>query len=90
MSNETLTCVYCGQAYPAGTPPHSAKVLTDHIKVCKKHPMAKIRAALVRFIGTDDPAELKRMIPIIQADPHAPDDDKASTIGGIQALLETQ
>ena len=35
----TLTCVYCGMAYPEGTPPHGAKVLTDHIKICPKHPL---------------------------------------------------
>ena len=34
-----LTCVYCGQAYPPGTPTSGTQVLTDHIKVCNKHPM---------------------------------------------------
>lgn len=34
-----LTCVYCGQEYPQGTPPHGDKILTDHIKICKKHPI---------------------------------------------------
>lgn len=37
-----LTCVYCGAAYPEGTPPHSSKVLTDHISVCDKHPMREV------------------------------------------------
>ena len=37
-----LTCVYCGQEYPEGTPPHGSKVLTDHIRVCEKHPMRKL------------------------------------------------
>lgn len=41
MSN-VLTCVYCGHQYPEGTPPHGAKVLTDHIKVCEKHPMREL------------------------------------------------
>ncbi len=35
----TLTCVYCGMAYPTDTPRHGAKILTDHIKVCEKHPL---------------------------------------------------
>lgn len=39
MSENILTCVYCGMAYPEGTPPHGAKVLTDHIRACEKHPM---------------------------------------------------
>ena len=49
----SLTCVYCGMAYPEGTPPYGSQVLTDHIKVCEKHPLraaeatiAKLRAAL--------------------------------------------
>lgn len=37
-----LTCVYCGLAYPQGTPPHSSSLLTDHIEVCPKHPMAEL------------------------------------------------
>lgn len=38
MSN-ILTCVYCGHAYPEGTPPHGSQILTDHIRVCEKHPL---------------------------------------------------
>lgn len=34
-----VTCVYCGQEYPDGTPTAKAQILTDHIKVCLKHPM---------------------------------------------------
>ena len=32
-----LTCVYCGQEYPAGTPASGAdnEVLTNHIKICE-------------------------------------------------------
>lgn len=39
--NQTLTCVYCGMAYPPGTPTHGSDVLTAHIKVCPKHPMRR-------------------------------------------------
>jgi hypothetical protein len=38
----TLTCVYCGHAYPPGSPTHSAEVLTAHVAVCPKHPMAAV------------------------------------------------
>lgn len=38
-----LTCVYCGHQYPEGTPPHGAEVLTNHIQICEKHPMKKIK-----------------------------------------------
>lgn len=38
-AGRTLTCVYCGHEYPPGSPSHGADVLTEHIKVCEKHPM---------------------------------------------------
>jgi hypothetical protein len=28
--------------YPPNTPTHGSEVLTEHIKVCEKHPMRKI------------------------------------------------
>ncbi|HKY40742.1 MAG TPA: hypothetical protein VJN18_32630 [Polyangiaceae bacterium] len=40
----TLTCVYCGHAYPPGTPDHGADVLKAHVEVCEKHPMAALRS----------------------------------------------
>jgi hypothetical protein len=36
---QVVTCVYCGQEYPPGTPTSQADALTAHIKVCEKHPM---------------------------------------------------
>lgn len=41
-----LTCVYCGHAYPSGTPTHGVALLTAHIAVCEKHPL---RAAEARI-----------------------------------------
>ncbi len=41
-----VTCVYCGLEYPPGTRTHGAKLLTEHIKVCPKHPL---RAAEARI-----------------------------------------
>jgi len=35
-----LTCVYCGQAYPPGTPASNHDALTEHIKQCPRHPLA--------------------------------------------------
>ena len=46
-----LTCVYCGQEYPQDVPSWGSKVLTDHIKVCEKHPVWKLRKALADLIG---------------------------------------
>lgn len=45
-TTQTLTCVYCGQEYPPGSPTHGSEVLTAHIKVCEKHPMRAVEAAL--------------------------------------------
>ncbi len=41
--SRVLTCVYCGHAYPPGSPEHGSEVLTEHIKVCEKHPMRAIQ-----------------------------------------------
>ena len=94
MSN-TLTCVYCGMAYPEGTPPHGAQILTDHIKICEKHPLreaeakiSKLRAALVGLIGASRKGELEAMEFSMRSMP-APDADKAVSINAIHALLET-
>lgn len=87
MSN-TLTCVYCGMAYPEGTPPHSSKVLTDHIKVCEKHPMAKLRKALADMVGASTKEELEQMELALRAMPGI-EQDKVVAINAIHALLET-
>lgn len=46
--HHTLTCVYCGQAYPEGTPRHGddVAVLTEHLRQCAKHPMRRLEKAL--------------------------------------------
>lgn len=84
----TLTCVYCGMAYPEGTPPHGAQVLTDHIKACEKHPMQKLRKALVDMVGASTKDELEAMELVIRAMPGV-DQDKILALNAIHALLET-
>lgn len=95
MMSNTLTCVYCGMAYPEGTPPHGAQVLTDHIKVCEKHPLRdaeakiqRLRSALAGLIGADTKEELEQMEAMMRIVP-APDHDKTVSINAIHALLET-
>ena len=90
-----IHCVYCGQAYPEGTPPHGAKILTDHIRVCEKHPMrqleaekALLRAALVKLVGVDGAKELDQMEGVIRLTP-APMEDKAAILDAIAALRKT-
>lgn len=92
---QTLTCVYCGQEYPPGSPTHGSAVLTEHIKVCAKHPMraveercTKLRAALVGLVGADGRDELQQMDTIIRASP-APEADKAVSLDAIHVLIET-
>lgn len=95
MEDRILTCVYCGHEYPQDTPAHGSEVLTEHIKVCEKHPMRKaegdiamLRAALVGLIGVSEPEELRMMETALRTLP-APEADKAVTINAIHALLET-
>jgi hypothetical protein len=91
----TLTCVYCGMAYPEGTPPHGAAILTEHIKVCEKHPMReaeekikKLRSALAELVGSNDIKELKEMELALRVTP-SPDVDKTAAINAIHVLIET-
>ncbi len=100
MSN-TLTCVYCGMAYPEGTPPHGNQILTDHIKICEKHPLrqaevkiTKLRKALISLVGAETKEELEGMeieIKKLQANQFAgpmPDNDRAAMVNAIHALME--
>jgi len=91
-----LTCVYCGMQYPEGTPPHGAKILTDHIKVCKKHPMREaeqkikiLREALIELVGASMKEELEKMKVVLQSLPPSNDAEKLAGINAIHALLVT-
>jgi hypothetical protein len=46
MEGRVLTCVYCGHEYPQDTPSWGNNVLTEHIKVCPKHPMRQAEATI--------------------------------------------
>ena len=49
QSGMFVNCVYCGHRYgpdDGSTPVTMAEVLTEHVKVCPKHPMSKMRRAL--------------------------------------------
>jgi hypothetical protein len=44
--SQTLTCVFCGEAYPPGTPASGSDRLVEHIKTCAKHPLHAAEASL--------------------------------------------
>ena len=90
----TLTCVYCGMAYPEGTPPHGAQTLTDHIKICEKHPMreaerkiSKLQKALSELIGASTKEELLAMEATCRSMPGI-EQDKIAVVNAIHVLIE--
>lgn len=98
MDNEKriLTCVYCGMEYPQDTPSWGNDILTEHIKVCEKHPMKKLkeeniklRKALVGLVGVDTKEELVKMELAIRLLP-VPDIDRMNTINAITTLMEVE
>lgn len=98
MDNESrvLTCVYCGMEYPQNTPSWGSDVLTDHIKVCPKHPMReaeakikKLRDALAALIGSSKKEELDAMELVLRT-AQAPQSDIIAAINAINALRETE
>jgi len=89
-----LTCVYCGHEYPQDTPAWGNEILTEHIKVCEKHPMRKaekhiekLRKALIGLIGVETTEELKAMEISLRLVP-APEADVIAAINAIHALLD--
>jgi len=45
-----LTCAFCGQAYPDGTPATKHERLTAHVKVCPSHPMRDVERGRDQFM----------------------------------------
>ena len=86
--SRVLTCVYCGMKYPQDTPAWGDKILTDHIKVCEKHPMRKLRQALAGLVGASTKEELEAMEVTLRLVPGI-EQDKIVAINAIHALLET-
>lgn len=91
-SPSVVTCVYCGHEYPEGTPTHKASLLTEHIKVCDKHPMResearieRLRNALAGLVGAETAEELDQIEVAMRLMP-APDEDKRVSLNAIHAL----
>lgn len=49
-AERTLTCAFCGETYPSGTPATNHEVLTAHVNVCPQHPIAALKAELAQNI----------------------------------------
>lgn len=60
-AERVLTCVYCGHAYPPGSPTHGSDTLTEHIKVCEKHPLREALDALARIALGEGPYSKDRL-----------------------------
>lgn len=91
--NKTIvTCVYCGHEYPNGTPASKHLSLTEHIKICEKHPMRVLeeqnkvlKKALHGLVGCDSLEDLNEMELYLRTS-IAPDRDKMVAINAIDAL----
>ena len=68
-TQRVLTCAFCGEAYPPGTPESNDAALLAHVKVCAKHPMrdvererdAVVATLLARFKKESEDANDKRL-----------------------------
>jgi hypothetical protein len=91
-----LTCVYCGHQYPPGTPKSGVKVLTDHIRQCPQHPLARVikerdllRGALVDLVGGSTPDELAFIQDTIETMIRNREQERSSILQAIRALKAT-
>jgi septal ring factor EnvC (AmiA/AmiB activator) len=68
---QVLTCVYCGHAYPPGTPASGSPALTEHINQCEKHPLTAVRAQLAasQRAHEETRAREKRLRDLLQSMP---------------------
>ena len=99
MEGRILTCVYCGHEYPQSTPAAGAQILTDHIRVCAKHPLRKaesdiqqLRSALIGLVGASDKSELEGIEAFTRtymAQGSMPRKDGTAMIDAVHAILET-
>lgn len=60
-AERVLTCAFCGEAYPPGTPESNHAALTAHVLVCAKHPMRTVEAE--RDAARAEVARLRRRQP---------------------------
>lgn len=61
VDQRILTCAFCGEAYPSGTPPTQHDALTVHIMKCEKHPLRGVIAERDRL-----KARMDAMMPLFE------------------------
>jgi hypothetical protein len=49
--SEVLSCAFCGEEYPPGTPSSQDELLTAHIFRCPVHPLRRRLATMIRIIA---------------------------------------
>ena len=54
--SQVVTCAFCGQEYPRGTPRHGDGGLAAHIEVCPKHPLAEAQERIKTLVIYGDSA----------------------------------
>lgn len=77
--SRVLTCAFCGEAYPPGTPDSNHVSLTAHVMVCAKHPMRAVEVELGR-------ARLERDEAIVDRDDAYAGLDAALALAGVPSL----
>lgn len=94
--NDVVTCAYCGMEYPEGTPASQCELLTEHIKICTKHPMrnleekySRVRSALEGVVGVKTREDLLALESELLSYPSPVDYDIVMSIDAVRALLET-
>ncbi len=91
MAHETrvLTCAFCGEAYPPGTPESNDAALVAHVKVCAKHPLreAESERDAARALAAAERARCADIAQRAMLAPTMPDaaEIHASIIAGVAA-----
>lgn len=95
MSGATVTCVFCGHAYPDQTPTSGAAVLKQHIATCTEHPLRaaeakieKLRDALCDLVGAHHVDRLRELHDVT-ADLMPPSKDRDVALAAIRVAMET-
>lgn len=57
MTDQVVTCAFCGKQYPTGTPVTKHALLTEHIFQCEKHPIQELGKSLAGLMSLSWPVK---------------------------------